>query len=69
MKSLVYKLTERHPNGEIERTSTYILGVCVYRHQYPVEPYEKKPRNVGFIQYPSDAPTSSPDEDYYPDEY
>lgn len=67
MKPIIHKRTERHKSGDAERIVIYFLGICIYIHEYPID-RDTKPRNVGFIQYPSNAPTEVEDEDYYPEE-
>lgn len=67
MKSLIYKKTERNYKIRAERVIIYVLGLCIYIHEYPMDAEEKR-RNIGFNQFPSSAPTEIEDEDYYPDE-
>lgn len=67
MKSIIHKKTERHKSGDTERIVIFFLGICIYIHEYPID-RDSRPGSVGFIQYPSDAPTEVEDEDYYPEE-
>lgn len=68
MKSLIYKKTSTFNNGKYGRVQIYILGICIYSHEYP-EDIEEKPRHIGFIQYPNEAPGYVEDDDYYPEEF
>lgn len=68
MKSLIFKHTSTTNNGKTGRVAIYVLGVCIYSHEYPEET-EPRPRRIGFIQYPNDAPGYIEDEDYYPEEF
>lgn len=66
MKSLILKRTERNYKIRAERVAIYVLGLCIYMHEYPMDT-ETKPRSIGFIQHPSSAGDVE-DEDYYPEE-
>lgn len=61
MKSIIYK--QHIVRGKVRSTSVYLFGVCIYCEEYPEQkPEQRKP--VGFIQFPSDAPTEVEDEDW-----
>ena len=65
MKAILYK--QHTVQGKISRTALYLFGICLYAEEYPVrENTPSKP--VGFIQFPSTAPTEVEEEDYYEDE-
>lgn len=61
MKSLIHKRTERNYKIRAERVVIYILGLCIYIHEYPME-VEGHPRHIGFNQFPSTAPGDIEDE-------
>lgn len=66
MKSLIHKRTERNYKIRAERVAIYVLGLCIYMHEYPM--YESpRSRSIGFVQYPSGAGDVE-DEDYFPEE-
>ncbi len=65
MKAIIYKKNTKE--GKVYRTALYLLGVCVYVEEYP-ETEPTRPKPVGFIQFPSDAPTEVEDEDYFDEE-
>ena len=67
MKPLISKITKQSKHGKKERLEVFVFGICIYAHEYPIYS-EESPRKVGFIQYPSDAPTDVEDDDYWPDE-
>lgn len=65
MKPLIHKRTERNYKIKAERVVIYILGICIYIHEYPIDS-EQRLRNVGFIQYPSNS--GEIEEEYFPEE-
>lgn len=67
MKSLIHKRTERNYKIRAERVAIYVLGICIYMHEYPMDDSSPRSRNVGFIQFPSGAGDVE-DEDYFPEE-
>lgn len=65
MKAIIYRQETAH-NG-IYRTAVYFFGICVFVWESPDEaPKRHKP--VGFIQYPSEAPTEIEADEFFPDE-
>lgn len=71
MKSLIRKYTSISEDGKTGRMAIYILGICIYSHEYP-EDIQEKPRRIGFVQYPNEAPgyiDEDWEEEYYPEEF
>lgn len=64
---LISKITKQSKDKKRQRLEDSVLGICIYAHEYPIYA-EESPRNIGFIQYPSDAPTDVEDDGYWPDE-
>lgn len=50
-----------------ERRTISVCGICIYMSERPASNDDSR-RPVGFIQFPSEAPTEVIDEDYYPEE-
>lgn len=65
IKSIILK--QHTISDNIERTAIYFCGIRIYMCERPSET-ESKPRQIGFVQYPSDAPGFVDDEDYWEDE-
>lgn len=64
-KAIIYK--QHTIQGKVRRTSLYLFGICLYVEEYPVSD-ETPSKPIGFIQYPSYAPTEVDDDDYFEDE-
>jgi len=67
MKAILKRTEVEHSNTISVRIEFF--GLAVYESQRRDERSpEKRRRPIGFIQFPSDAPTEVEDDDYFPDE-
>lgn len=62
MKAIIYKQNTKDKG--VQREALYFLGICIYVREYPV--YKPTPqRPIGFVQFPTEAPSWVEDEEYY----
>lgn len=67
MKAILKRTEVEHDN--IISVRIELFGLAVYESQRRDERSpEKRSRPIGFIQFPSDAPTDVETEEYFPDE-
>lgn len=67
MKAILKRTEVEHDN--IISVRIELFGLAVYESQRRDERSpEKRSRQIGFIQFPSDAPTDVETEEYFPDE-
>lgn len=67
MKAILKRTEVEHDN--IISVRIELFGLAVYESQRSDERSpEKRRRPIGFIQFPSDAPTDVETEEYFPDE-
>lgn len=67
MKAILKRTEVEHDN--IISVRIELFGLTVYESQWRDERSpEKRRRPIGFIQFPSDAPTEVEDDDYFPEE-
>ena len=67
MKAILKRTEVEHDN--IISVRIELFGLAVYESQRRDERSpEKRRRQIGFIQFPSDAPTEVETEEYFPDE-
>lgn len=53
---------------EMSKTELIVFGICIYTSETIVRS-DKTRRPLGFIQYPTEAPSDVVDKEYYPEEY
>lgn len=67
MKAILKRTEVEHDNIISVRIELFVLAVYESQRRDERSP-EKRRRPIGFIQFPSDAPTDVEAEDYFPDE-
>lgn len=53
---------------EMSKTELIVFGICIYTSETIVRS-DKTRQPLGFIQYPTEAPSDVVDKEYYPEEY